>query len=94
MYGDKSTSGGFLGYDVVRLGELTIEHQAIQLATSESDSLKTGDIDGLMGLAFPSLATVKNIDTPMTSLIKNHLIKEPILGVYLRKSSKGGGGGK
>ncbi|KAL8997427.1 MAG: hypothetical protein Q9169_003290 [Polycauliona sp. 2 TL-2023] len=59
-YGDKSTAGGTVGLDIMDVGGAKVESQAIELATSVSASfLRQDHNDGLVGLAFPALNTVK-----------------------------------
>lgn len=92
-YGDKSKSSGTVGTDVVRFGDLTIENQVVELATEESKDFQSGTIDGLVGLAFGPLASVKGIKTPLENLIDQGVLAERIFGVFLGKGFEGGGGG-
>ncbi|CEG73417.1 Putative Rhizopuspepsin 4 [Rhizopus microsporus] len=92
QYGDGSTSSGVLGIDTVELGGLTIKKQTIELAKTESDTFASGEIDGLLGLAFDSITTVQGVKTPVDNLISQGLISSPIFGVFLGKASNGGGG--
>lgn len=78
----------------MNLGGLKIQNQRIELATKESSAFSSGPTDGLLGLAFDSIATVAGTKTPMDNLVDQGLISEPVFGVYLGKSSEGGGGGK
>lgn len=94
QYGDGSSSSGILGIDTVELGGLTIKKQTIELAKTESDTFASGEIDGLLGLAFDSITTVRGVKTPVDNLISQGLISSPIFGVFLGKASNGGGGGK
>ncbi|CEI90069.1 Putative Rhizopuspepsin-4 [Rhizopus microsporus] len=92
QYGDGSTSSGVLGTDTVELGGFSIKKQTIELAKEESDTFASGPIDGLLGLGFDSITTVKGVKTPVDNLISQGLISSPIFGVHLGKASKGGGG--
>jgi aryl carrier-like protein len=83
-----------LGIDTVELGGFSIKKQTIELAKEESDTFASGPIDGLLGLGFDSITTVKGVKTPVDNLISQGLISSPIFGVHLGKASKGGGGGK
>jgi hypothetical protein len=91
-YGDGSTASGVLAYDTVTLGGLAIKKQTIELAKKESSSFASDPIDGLLGLAFNTITTVSGIKTPVDNLISQGLISSPVFGVYLGKSSNGGGG--
>jgi hypothetical protein len=73
---------------------LTIKKQAIQLATQESASFSNDPMDGILGLAFPSAASVKGIKTPISNLIASKKMTKPVFGVWLGSDKEGGGGGK
>jgi hypothetical protein len=73
---------------------LTIKKQAIQLATQESASFSNDPMDGILGLAFPSAASVKGIKTPISNLIASKKMTKPVFGVWLGNDKEGGGGGK
>ncbi|KAI9301112.1 rhizopuspepsin 6 precursor [Cunninghamella echinulata] len=91
-YGDGSTASGITALDTVNLGGLIIKDQRIELAKQESTSFQSDPVDGLLGLAFNSIATVSGTKTPVDNLISQGLISQPIFGVYLGKSSQSGGG--
>ncbi|RUS26632.1 rhizopuspepsinogen precursor [Jimgerdemannia flammicorona] len=91
-YGDGSTSAGILGIDTVYLGALKIMKQTIDMANVISNGFQGDVIDGLLGLAFNSITTVKGINTPFDNLISQKLIDRPVFGVYLGKFADGGGG--
>ena len=91
-YGDGSTASGVLAYDTVTLGGLAIKKQTIELASKESSSFASDPIDGLLGLGFDTITTVSGIKTPVDNLISQGLISSPVFGVYLGKSTNGGGG--
>lgn len=58
-YGDKSSSSGDVYSDVVTLGSLTVQSQAVESAEQVSAQFAQGSSDGLLGLAFSSINTVK-----------------------------------
>ncbi|KAI8394227.1 syncephapepsin precursor [Radiomyces spectabilis] len=91
-YGDGSTASGVIGYDVVDLGGLKINKQAIELAKKESAAFQSDPIDGLLGLGFDSIAAYSDIKTPMSNLISQGVVSQPVFGVFLGKQSQGGGG--
>ncbi|KAF7720809.1 hypothetical protein EC973_006009 [Apophysomyces ossiformis] len=91
-YGDGSKASGILGTDTVNLGGLAIKDQTIELARQISGNFEDGSIDGLLGLGFDSITSVRGVKTPVDNLISQRLISKPIFGVYLGKQSEGGGG--
>ncbi|KAG1441826.1 hypothetical protein G6F56_011317 [Rhizopus delemar] len=91
-YGDGSSASGILAKDNVNLGGLQIKGQTIELAKRESSAFATDVIDGLLGLGFNSITTVRGVKTPVDNLISQGLISSPVFGVYLGKQSNGGGG--
>lgn len=58
-YADGSQASGDCGSDNVTVGGLTIENQTIELASKLSPQFSQGTGDGLLGLAFPQINTVK-----------------------------------
>ncbi|KAF2865293.1 aspartic proteinase precursor [Massariosphaeria phaeospora] len=70
-YGDGSTASGIVGTDNVTLGGLCVENQAIELASSLSSQFTKGAGDGLLGLGFGKINTVKpkSVATPVENMI-------------------------
>ncbi|KAI9806768.1 MAG: hypothetical protein M1825_006225 [Sarcosagium campestre] len=70
-YGDGSNASGSVGRDTVSLGGLAITDQAIELAAQLSPQFISGEGDGLLGLAFGHINTVKPtaVRTPVESMI-------------------------
>lgn len=70
-YGDGSTASGTVGTDHVTLGGLCVENQAIELASKLSPQFIKGAGDGLLGLAFGKINTVKpkSVATPVEQMI-------------------------
>lgn len=54
-YGDGSTASGNVGTDVVNIGGIEIQNQAVELASKISASFRQSAGDGLLGLAFVGL---------------------------------------
>lgn len=60
MYGDGSGASGAVYMDTVTVGEVTVARQAVESARQVSPSFSRNmDSDGLLGLAFSSINTVK-----------------------------------
>ncbi|KAG0164129.1 hypothetical protein DFQ28_010660 [Apophysomyces sp. BC1034] len=91
-YKDNSGASGILATDIVNLGGLIIKGQTIELAQKVVGNVQSGSIDGLLGLAFDTLTTVRGVKTPVDNLIAQKLIDKPIFGAYFGKASEGGGG--
>lgn len=70
-YGDGSSASGTVGTDNVTIGGLTITNQAIELANRMSTEFQQGTGDGLLGLAWPAINTVKPkvVATPVENMI-------------------------
>ena len=71
QYGDQSTASGTVGTDNVNIGGVVIQNQAIELANQLSDQFEQGAGDGLLGLAWPNINTVKPqpVPTPVANMI-------------------------
>ncbi|KAH6876073.1 aspartic peptidase domain-containing protein [Alternaria rosae] len=70
-YGDGSTASGIVDTANVPLGGLCIENQAIGLANKLSPQFTSGAGDGLLGLGFGHISTVKpmKVATPVEQRI-------------------------
>ncbi|KAL8687118.1 MAG: hypothetical protein Q9224_005248 [Gallowayella concinna] len=70
-YGDGSSASGSVGTDNVTIGGLTVEGQSVELAEKLSSQFSSGVGDGLLGLAFGSINTVKPkpVATPVENMI-------------------------
>ncbi|KAL7942037.1 aspartic peptidase domain-containing protein [Trichoderma barbatum] len=88
-YGDKSSSSGSLYTDVVTVGNLTVKSQAVESAQQVSAQFAHGHNDGLLGLAFSSLNTVKPIkQKTWFDNIAGHL-DAPLFVADLRRKTPG-----
>ncbi|KIW33282.1 uncharacterized protein PV07_00142 [Cladophialophora immunda] len=72
QYGDQSSASGSVGTDNIEIGNITVKNQAIELATKLSSQFtQDASSDGLLGLAFGSINTVKPsaVQTPVANMI-------------------------
>lgn len=73
QYGDRSTASGNVYKDVVNVGGVTAQRQAVEAAKHVSQQfIQDTDNDGLMGLAFSSINTGECVATE-----KAHIILTP-----------------
>ncbi|KAL1600631.1 hypothetical protein SLS60_007018 [Paraconiothyrium brasiliense] len=75
-YGDGSSASGIVGTDNVTLGGLCVENQAIELASKLSPQFTRGAGDGLVGLAFDNINTVK--PKPVKTLVDSMIAQDDI----------------
>jgi len=71
QYGDSSSASGSVGTDVVNVGGLKIQNQAVEIATQISSQFVQTAGDGLLGLAWGSINTVQPqpVQTPVENMI-------------------------
>ncbi|KAB5588658.1 hypothetical protein CTheo_7896 [Ceratobasidium theobromae] len=91
-YGDGSHASGDVHLDTVTIGDITIKRQAVEVSQRLSDQFLQGGSDGLLGLAFPKLNTVRphQQKTPMQNMVEQGLVKDPIFTVKLDKHDSRG----
>ena len=90
-FGDGSNAtGNIVGTDTVNIGGATATKQAVELASSVSDSFVADtQSNGLVGLAFSSINTVKpQQQKTFLDTIANDLA-QPVLAANLRKNANG-----
>uniref|UniRef100_A0AAR2IJN7 Peptidase A1 domain-containing protein n=1 Tax=Pygocentrus nattereri TaxID=42514 RepID=A0AAR2IJN7_PYGNA len=88
-YGAGSLTGDF-GYDTVTLSGITISSQEIGLSTSEpGENFVEAQFDGILGLAYPSLA-VGNQTPLFDTLIQQGLLEQDLFAVYLSANEESG----
>lgn len=75
-YGDGSSASGDVGTDVLHVGSINVQNQAIELAKVLSAEFASGAGDGLLGLAFGSINTVK--PRPAATPVENMITQDDI----------------
>jgi len=92
-YGDGSSASGNVYIDTISIGDVTIPKQGIELAQKLSSSFQQdGGSDGLLGLAWPSLNTVKPAQqaTPVQNLINQNIIPSDLFTANLDRGDDNG----
>jgi hypothetical protein len=89
QYGDGSDASGILGVDTVAIGDpsnsLSIPKTTFGQATKENSIMvEDPSFDGILGLAFTSLA-VDNVIPPVINAINQGLLSMPIFMVWLEE---------
>ncbi|KAG0269904.1 hypothetical protein BGZ95_001861 [Linnemannia exigua] len=90
-YGDGSVVSGQLASEIINVGGVQVR-QTVGLATNVSSQFKNSPEDGIFGLGFSALMSVKGINTFMDNAIKGTL-KQPLVSVFLPSSRRNGGQG-
>ncbi|KIW37441.1 uncharacterized protein PV06_10481 [Exophiala oligosperma] len=76
-YGDSSWVNGIVGTDTLRVGNIAIENQAVELATALASSFKTlTTMNGFLGLSFTNLNKVK--PHPVLTPVENMALQQAI----------------
>ncbi|EED18168.1 extracellular aspartic endopeptidase, putative [Talaromyces stipitatus ATCC 10500] len=90
-YGDGSNAAGTVGTDTVDIGGATVQNQAVELANQVSQSfVQDTNSNGLVGLAFSKLNTVKpNQQKTFFDNIASQL-EEPVMTASLKSNSNAG----
>ncbi|KIY04193.1 uncharacterized protein Z520_00886 [Fonsecaea multimorphosa CBS 102226] len=88
QYGDQSSASGTVGTDNIEIGNITVKNQAIELANKLSSQFtEDTSSDGLLGLAWGSINTVKPepVQTPVANMIAQDDIPQTaeLFTVYL-----------
>jgi len=89
-YGDGSGAAGNVGTDTVNIGGATVTNQAIELATAVSSSfVEDTQSNGLVGLAFSKLNTVKPVQQKTFFDNAKASLAMPVFTADLRKAAVG-----
>ncbi|XP_071664857.1 pepsin A-like [Patagioenas fasciata] len=88
-YGTGSMTG-ILGYDTVTVADIEVHNQIFGLSVTEpGDFFYYAPFDGILGLAFPSIAS--SGATPVfDNMMAEHLVARDLFSVYLSKDGKSG----
>ncbi|XP_059704548.1 pepsin A-5 [Haemorhous mexicanus] len=88
-YGTGSMTG-VLGYDTVNVAGISVRNQIFGLAETEpGDFFYYAPFDGILGLAFPSIAS--SGATPVfDNMMMENLVDRHLFSVYLSRDDKGG----
>ncbi|XP_078514914.1 pepsin A-like [Lissotriton helveticus] len=87
-YGTGSMTG-VLGYDTVQVGGLTVTNQVFGLAYTEADFFSSMPFDGILGVAYPSIAS--DSATPVfDNMWSQGLLAQDLFSVYLSANGASG----
>ncbi|KAL1852712.1 hypothetical protein Plec18167_008967 [Paecilomyces lecythidis] len=75
-YGDSSSASGSVGTDNVNIGGVVVKNQAVELAKQISSQFQQGSGDGLLGLAWGNINTVK--PSPVKTPVENMIAQDDI----------------
>ncbi|KAF9103854.1 Type I transmembrane sorting receptor [Mortierella sp. AM989] len=90
VYGDNSGAAGILGSDMVNVGGISVR-QTVGLSTHETAQFESSPEDGLFGLGFNSIESVKGVKTFMDNAIANNAIAMPVISAFLPSVRRNGG---
>ncbi|KAG8451069.1 hypothetical protein GDO86_003377 [Hymenochirus boettgeri] len=91
QYGTGSLTG-ILGYDTVTIQNIQITQQEFGLSVTEpGTNFVYAQFDGILGLAYPSIA-VSGATTVMQGMLQQNLLNQPMFGFYLSGDSSQDGG--
>ncbi|XP_041801022.1 pepsin A-like [Chelmon rostratus] len=88
QYGTGSMTG-YLGSDTVEVGGISVANQVFGLSQSEASFMASMAADGILGLAFQSIAS-DNVVPVFDNMIKQNLVSQPLFSVYLSGNSQQG----
>ena len=89
-YGDNSNAAGTVGTDTVNIGGAIVKSQAVELATSVSQEfVQDTASNGLVGLAFSILNTVKTAAQKTFFDNVSPTLQEPVLTANLKHATPG-----
>ncbi|KAJ8393542.1 hypothetical protein AAFF_G00060150 [Aldrovandia affinis] len=88
QYGTGSMNG-YLGYDTVEVGGISVSRQIFGLSQSEAAFMAQMVADGILGLAFPSISS--SDATPVfDNMMSQGLVEQDLFSVYLSSNQQAG----
>uniref|UniRef100_A0A224XQ32 Putative cathepsin d n=1 Tax=Panstrongylus lignarius TaxID=156445 RepID=A0A224XQ32_9HEMI len=81
----KGSMAGLISADDLQIGDLKVKKQLFGEALQVSDTFAAGRADGILGLAFPSIAHDHDVP-PFHNMIKQELLDEPVFSFYLNRN--------
>ncbi|XP_035237009.1 pepsin A-like [Anguilla anguilla] len=88
QYGTGSMTG-YLGYDTVEVGGITVPNQIFGLSQTEAAFMAYMAADGILGLAYPSISS--SSATPVfDNMMKQGLVSQDLFSVYLSSGGQAG----
>ncbi|USE33946.1 pepsin-like aspartyl protease [Endozoicomonas sp. SCSIO W0465] len=90
QYGTGSMQG-YVGYDTVTFGGITVTNQGIGLASQLSDDFQNSPFDGIFGLAYKSIAS-DQVTPWMDNAVTQGLIPKAVFSFYLSNTPGNGTG--
>ncbi|KAG0248757.1 hypothetical protein DFQ27_000656, partial [Actinomortierella ambigua] len=86
-YADNTWIQGTLGSDDVSVAGINIRAQMFGLATTVTART---EVDSIMGLGFDSNSEIPGMNTPLTNMIEQGQIDQPVVSVWLNKAANQG----
>ncbi|CAL8277386.1 unnamed protein product [Boreogadus saida] len=88
QYGTGSMTG-HLAVDTVEVGGITVANQVFGISKTEAPFLASQAADGILGLAFQSIAS-DNVVPVFDMMVQQNLVSQPLFSVYLSSKSQEG----
>ncbi|XP_019944817.2 pepsin A [Paralichthys olivaceus] len=88
QYGTGSMTG-YLASDTVEVGGISVANQVFGISQSEAPFMAHMKADGILGLAFQSIAS-DNVVPVFDNMIKQNLVSQPLFSVYLSSNNQQG----
>ncbi|XP_062860931.1 gastricsin-like [Trichomycterus rosablanca] len=87
-YGAGTLTGVF-GYDTVTLSGIQVPNQQIGLSTQEGNNFASVQFSGILGLAYPALASGNAVPL-VDNMMQQGLLEQNLFGVYLSGNEQSG----